>query len=119
MSYWVYMMTNASRHPIYTGFTGDLPERGWQHKNKVEEGYTKKYNLTRLVWFEEHSYPEVGIDREKEIKGWSRAKKAALIESINPRWDDLAREWGNQFKPDKNQGPSLARRSVAKGSGGV
>jgi len=88
MSSWVYIMTNASRHPFYTGFTGDLPERVWRHKNKLDDGFTKKYNLTRLVFFEEFAYPDVGIDREKEIKGWRREKKIALIESKNPNWDD-------------------------------
>jgi putative endonuclease len=109
MPFWVYMMTNTSKHPVYTGFTNDLQRRVWEHKNKIEEGYTKQYNLTRLVHFEEFVLPGGAIAREKEIKGWVRRKKIALIECTNPRWDDLARGWGEQFKPPQNQGPSVWR----------
>jgi len=110
MPYWIYMMTNASRHPIYTGFTGDLVERVRFHKNKIEEGYTKKYNLVRLVFFEEHSYPDVGIEREKEIKGWRREKKNALVETKNPRWADLSPMPFQHFKPSSRASAATGRR---------
>jgi len=106
-------MTNASRRPLYTGVTGELLERVWEHKNKVEHCYTSRYNLTRLVHFEEFAFPDEAIAREKELKGWSRAKKAALIESKNPRWDDLAREWGTI----QTQDPSLAAPGLKKAAG--
>ena len=91
--YYVYIMANESRM-LYVGVTNDLERRVSEHKLKLDVGYTKRYNLTRLVYFED--MPDVGdaIAREKELKGWRRAKKVALIESMNPRWRDLAEEWG-------------------------
>jgi putative endonuclease len=93
--YWVYIMTNNQRsHVLYTGITGNLPRRVWEHKAKMNDGFTGRYNLTRLVWYEEFSHPGDAIAREKEIKGWLRNKKLRLIESENPHWHDLAAEWG-------------------------
>ena len=71
------------------GMTNDLVARVYQHKKKLVKGFTSRYNLDKLVWFEEFDYVEDAIDREKEIKGWSRKKKIALIESMNEEWDDL------------------------------
>ncbi|HEX6176945.1 MAG TPA: GIY-YIG nuclease family protein, partial [Thermoanaerobaculia bacterium] len=73
--------------------TGDLGTRIWQHKNKTFEGFTKKYNCDRLIYFEEFSEIDQAIAREKQIKGWVRAKKNALVDSINPEWNDLAADW--------------------------
>ncbi len=97
----VYIMTNGPLSAVlYTGITGDLRHRVWQHKNKLVPGFTSRYNLTSLVYYEEFVYPDAAIAREKEIKGWRRSKKIRLIESMNPRWEDLAREWQDMFRPD-------------------
>jgi len=93
-------MTNGPRsHVLYTGVTGNLPRRVFEHKNKLSPGFTSRYNLTRLVYYEMFVYPSAAIAREKEIKGWRRSKKIALIESMNPRWHDLAAEWQDVYKP--------------------
>jgi len=90
--YYVYIMTNHSG-TLYTGMTNDLKRRVWQHKQKQVEGFTKRYNITRLVYWEETGDVNAAIAREKEIKGWVRAKKIALIEADNPGWKDLSEEW--------------------------
>ena len=72
----VYIMTNRQRsHVLYTGITGNLTRRVWEHKNKIVEGFTSRYNLTRLAYYECFFYPDAAINREKEIKGWRRGKK--------------------------------------------
>lgn len=91
-SYSTYIMASRSR-TLYIGVTGDLQKRVFQHKWKEHEGFTARYNCDRLVWFEQHQYVQNAIAREKELKGWSRSKKIALIESINAAWVDLSREW--------------------------
>ncbi|MGH7791067.1 MAG: GIY-YIG nuclease family protein, partial [Thermodesulfobacteriota bacterium] len=83
--YYVYIITNNSR-TLYTGVTNDLLRRVYEHKNKLVEGFTKKYNITELVYYEEMNDIHDAIGREKQIKGWLRAKKIALIESVNPEW---------------------------------
>jgi putative endonuclease len=99
--FFVYIMTNRPRsHVLYTGITGDLPHRVFQHKNKLVPGFTSRYNLTRLVYYEEFVYPDAAINREKEIKGWRRSKKILLVESMNPHWDDLAENWMHVYKPE-------------------
>jgi putative endonuclease len=90
--YYVYIMTNRSK-TLYTGVTNDLLRRAYEHKNKMVEGFTKKYNITRLVYYEDTHDVEEAIAREKQIKGWLRRKKIALIESMNPEWKDLSEEW--------------------------
>jgi putative endonuclease len=85
----VYFMAGASG-VIYLGVTSHLTQRVFQHKQKLLPGFTKKYNLTKLVWFEPHSTARSAIAREKEIKKWRRSKKVALIESLNPHWNDLS-----------------------------
>ncbi len=93
-------MTNRPRsHVLYTGVTGDLSHRVFQHKNKLVPGFTSRYNLTRLLFYECFFFPDAAIDREKEIKGWRRGKKIKLIESMNPHWDDLAERWSDIYKP--------------------
>ena len=100
--FFVYIMTNRPRsHVLYTGITGNLPHRVFQHKNKLTPGFTSRYNLTRLVYYEEFVYPDAAINREKEIKGWRRSKKIRLIESTNPHWRDLAESWGDVYKPEQ------------------
>ena len=96
----VYIMTNRPRsHVLYTGVTGNISHRVFQHKNKLVPGFTARYNLTRLAYFEEFVYPDAAINREKEIKAWRRSKKIRLIESMNPDWDDLAESWMDIYKP--------------------
>jgi len=96
----VYIISNGPKAAIlYVGITGHLVRRVWQHKNKVLPGFTRRYNLTHLVYYECFVYPDAAIAREKEIKAWRRGKKIALIESMNPRWADLAQDWQDQYKP--------------------
>jgi putative endonuclease len=90
--YYVYIMTNRSR-TLYTGVTGNLIRRVYEHKNKLVDGFTKKYNITKLVYYEATNEITSAIEREKQIKGWLRKKKIALIESMNPDWKDLSEEW--------------------------
>ena len=99
--FFVYIMTNGPKPAVlYTGITGNLPHRVWQHKHKLTPGFASRYNLTCLVYYERFFYPDAAIDREKEIKGWRRSKKIRLIESMNPSWEDLAKDWGNEYKPE-------------------
>jgi len=89
-TYYVYMLTNKTRSTLYTGMTGNLQQRVDQHKNKDIEGFSKRYNLRYLVYYEEHDSPIDAIQREKQIKEWKRAWKDELVESINPAWRDLS-----------------------------
>ena len=91
-NYYVYIMASKSR-TLYTGVTNNLVRRVYEHKQKLIPGFTKKYNIARLVYCE--TFPDVraAIAREKQIKGWLRAKKIALIESLNPDWKDLSADW--------------------------
>jgi putative endonuclease len=88
-SYYVYIMTNRSR-TLYVGVTNDLERRVYQHKQKQIPGFTAKYNITQLVYYEETGDVLAAIAREKTIKGWLRAKKIALVESVNPQWQDFS-----------------------------
>jgi putative endonuclease len=88
----VYMMANKSG-TLYTGVTNNLVKRVYEHKNKLVPGFTAKYNISRLVYFEETGEIQAALAREKQIKGWLRAKKVALIEASNPQWADLSSGW--------------------------
>jgi putative endonuclease len=90
--FYVYIMTNKSR-TLYTGVTNDLERRVYEHKHKLVEGFTARYNIKLLVYYEACEDIRAAIAREKQIKGWLRAKKIALIESMNPGWNDLSEEW--------------------------
>jgi len=90
--YYVYIMTNNSG-TLYTGVTNDLQRRVFEHKNKLGEGFSKRYNLNRLVYYETTTDINAAIAREKQIKGWRRVKKFILINSFNPTWRDLSEEW--------------------------
>ena len=90
--YYTYIMASRS-HTLYVGVTGDLHRRVFEHKWREHAGFTARYRCDRLVWFERHQDVNVAIAREKELKGWRRAKKLALIEGANPAWADLSREW--------------------------
>jgi len=91
-TYYVYIMTNKSR-TLYTGVTNNLERRVYEHKNKFVAGFTSKYNITQLVYYEETNDVQVALAREKQIKGWLRSKKIALIETMNPEWRDLSLDW--------------------------
>ena len=91
-SYFAYIVASRS-HTLYVGVTGDLRKRTFEHKWKVCSGFTAKYNCDRLVWFEAFDGVKAAIAREKELKGWKREKKIALIEKANPAWIDLSRDW--------------------------
>jgi putative endonuclease len=91
-SYWIYIMTGNS-NSLYTGVTNDLERRVYEHKNDLIKGFTSRYALHKLVYFEETSDIKAAIEREKQIKGWTRKKKIDLINSMNPNWDDLSKGW--------------------------
>jgi len=93
MLYYVYMLTNWNNRVLYTGVTNDLNRRLYEHKYKLIDGFTKKYQVTKLVYFEYTSDVSSAIIREKQIKGWRRVKKDALIEAVNPTWKDLSEDW--------------------------
>ncbi len=85
----VYMLSNRPNGSLYIGVTSNLAVRIWQHRNKVVKGFSQKYNLHRLVWFEVHDNMDSAISREKQLKAGSRGKKLELIEALNPQWRDL------------------------------
>jgi putative endonuclease len=87
--YYVYLICNKNNTTIYTGITSDLKRRIWEHKNKTTKGFSSKYNLYKLLYYEIYQDPENAIIREKQIKSGSREKKIELIESMNPKWIDL------------------------------
>jgi putative endonuclease len=114
----VYIMTNRQRsHVLYTGITGNLTRRVWEHKNKIVRGFTSRYNLIRLVYHECFFYPDAAINREKEIKGWRRSKKITLIESLNPHWHDLAEHWSDVYKPPLSGDPREIPRPAGENAG--
>jgi putative endonuclease len=91
--FYVYILASKSR-VIYTGVTSNLQRRVYEHKNKLLPGFTSKYNVNRLVYYESISAGKAAIAHEKQIKGWLREKKVALIEMVNPTWQDLSQDWG-------------------------
>jgi len=90
--YYVYIMTNQRNTALYTGVTNDLIRRAYEHREKLVDGFTKKYNLTRLVYYEVFENVEHAISREKQIKGGSRKKKLQLVNAMNGVWKDLYEE---------------------------
>lgn len=87
--YYVYILTNVYNKVLYTGVTNDLKRRCYEHKHKMVKGFTQKYNVNKLVYFEKFDFIDLAISREKQIKGYSRAKKIALINIFNKEWKDL------------------------------
>jgi len=87
--FFVYILASRRNGTLYTGVTSDLPKRVWQHKNKLVEGFTARYGVDQLVYFELHEAADSAIRREKQIKKWNRAWKLELIEKGNPTWRDL------------------------------
>jgi len=108
-TYYVYIMTNNSR-TLYTGVTSNLERRVFEHKHKLLPGFTQKYNLNRLVYFESCGDIRSAIQREKQIKGWLRAKKVALIVSGNHAWRDLSEAWYEKNN-SKDSSPAKRRRA--------
>jgi putative endonuclease len=91
-TYYVYIMANSTR-ALYTGVTNNLEKRVLQHKRKLLPGFTRQYNINRLVYYETFGDIRAAIRREKQIKGWLRARKVALILAANPHWKDLSEDW--------------------------
>ena len=91
-TYYVYIMTNHSG-TLYTDVTDNLQQRIEEHKHDLVPGFARKYKVTKLVYYEEGKDVDAALAREKQIKGWPRAKKIALIESLNPEWKDLSSDW--------------------------
>ncbi|MBC8588555.1 GIY-YIG nuclease family protein [Paratissierella segnis] len=87
--YYVYILTNKTNNVLYTGVTHNLVKRVYEHKNKITKGFTSKYNVNKLVYYEAIDEIIVAIEREKEIKGWIRERKIELVRSKNPKWNDL------------------------------
>lgn len=96
--YYCYIMQSISRHVLYIGVTSNLGGRVRQHKEHVFEGFSSKYNTTRLVYFEVYDDIRKAIARETQLKKWRREKKERLIETLNPHWDDLSEAWGKTVK---------------------
>ena len=93
MQYYVYILTNWNNKLSYIGVTNNLERRLYEHKNELADGYTKKYHIHKLVYFEYTTDVRAALEREKQLKGWTRAKKDALIEKENPNWEDLSMAW--------------------------
>ena len=90
MQYYIYILSNITGTTIYTGVTNDLVRRIYEHKNHLDKGsFTDKYDVTKLVYYEIASDIRAAIEREKQIKGWNRARKNKLVQSKNPKWEDL------------------------------
>lgn len=103
--FWVYILTSRTG-TLYVGVPRYFDRRIMQHKMETIEGFTKKYKVHRLVYYESFDHAANAISREKQLKGWRRAKKIALIETLNPRWQDLAEKWGCEMR---FRGESLGR----------
>ena len=92
-NYYIYLLTNWNNKVMYVGMINNLERRVYEHKNKLVNGFTKRYNINKLVYFEETSDVNAAISREKEIKKWRREKKDSLVLSINQEWKDLSEGW--------------------------
>lgn len=99
-SCYVYILTNWNNHVMYIGVTNNLERRVYEHKRKLIKGFTCKYNVTKLVYFECTNDVCAALSREKEIKKWRREKKNNLVLSVNPEWKDLSDGWFQDFSPD-------------------
>ena len=102
--YFVYLLTNWDNKVMYVGMTNNLERRVFEHKARLVEGFTAKYHIHKLVYFEETSDVHVAITREKEIKKWRREKKNALVVGANPQWRDLSEDFSQAPSPSSGQG---------------
>ncbi|MCD2259191.1 GIY-YIG nuclease family protein [Psychroserpens luteolus] len=91
--YYLYILSNGYNGTLYIGVTNNLERRMFEHKNKLFEGFSKRYNLNRLIYFETFQYVNDAIKREKNMKKWKRQWKINLIEKENPKWNDLSKDW--------------------------
>ena len=89
MPYYVYILTNSHGNVMYVGVTNDLKRRVYEHRNHLVDGFTKRYHVDKLVYYEQTGDVTAAIQREKQIKGWTRARKNALVERVNPLWQEL------------------------------
>lgn len=89
-AYYVYLLTSQNNRVMYVGVTNDLKRRVYEHKSNLIKGFTKKYNVNKLVYYEQTDDVFAALNREKEIKKWRREKKNALVKQVNPGWDDLS-----------------------------
>ena len=101
-NYYVYIITNPDHKVLYVGVTNNLNRRIWQHKNKAIPGFSKKYNIIKLVYFEYFDQIDSAIQREKQIKGYRRQKKVILIDKMNPDWIDLYKVGLTRLPPNKH-----------------
>jgi putative endonuclease len=110
--YYVYILTSSSRRALYIGITNDIYIRVMQHRNPDagSDSFTAKYRVTRLVYVEVFKDVRNAIAREKELKGWTRNRKNALVQSANPGWRDLAEGWGEKFPTLENQTQDPSRQ---------
>jgi putative endonuclease len=95
MSFWVYLLASRRNGTLYVGMTDDLARRVWEHRTSAVPGFTSKYSVKTLVWYEQHESRESAFQRERQIKKWNRAWKLQLIEKFNPQWQDLAEQLNN------------------------
>jgi putative endonuclease len=112
--FYVYMMANRSR-TLYTGMTNSMPRRVWEHKHMQIDGFTRRYLIDRLVYYEIAPDAASAIQREKQIKGWVRRKKIALIESVNPEWRDLSEDFID-IRPEIPRGRTHLQKSGRRDS---
>ena len=95
MTYYTYILTNWNNKVMYIGVTNNLERRLYEHRHHVMDGFTSKYNVGKLVYYESTDDVTAAIVREKQLKGWKRARKNALVESTNPTWRDLSEDWNS------------------------
>ena len=103
--YYTYIVASRTR-ALYIGVSSDLDRRLRQHRSREGDGFTARYRCDRLVWFERFADPRAAITREKQLKGWTRVKKVALIQQENATWADLSADWGDAFHSDLAAGES-------------
>jgi len=113
----VYILTNKRRTTLYIGVTNNSEGRLWQHQNGEGSAFTRQYNLTVLIYYESYPDPLSAIAREKQLKGWKREKKEALIATLNPNWDDLAPTLFGADSPVVRRDPSTSLHSAQDDSG--
>ena len=94
--FYTYILTNWNHRVMYVGITNQLERRLYEHQHELNDGFTKKYHVHQLVYFETTEDVKAAIAREKQIKGWTRARKNALVEQMNPEWKDLAETWNRK-----------------------